>query len=141
MQLLTFPTETPQGCCKMLKGCCLQGFWAHGNLLTSLPDNFGQLSELHTISLAGNCLTALPSSVSGLTKLQDFGLQGNQLTEARAELGCMSKCHSSENHTVRMVLQGTCNSTCPFMFTALMTLFCHLSAIRLSDRGSTCKDL
>lgn len=65
----------------------LQGFWVHGNLLQALPDNFGQLSKLRTVSLAGNRLAELPASISGLVELEDLGLQGNQLTEARSELG------------------------------------------------------
>jgi len=70
---------------------CTQGFWAHGNLLRALPEAFGNLINLHTISLAGNRLGSLPKSISGLTKLQDLGLQGNELTEATAELGSLSK--------------------------------------------------
>ncbi len=69
----------------------IQGFWAHGNLLRALPDNFGNLNKLHTISLAGNRLGSLPKSMSGLVNLKDLGLQGNELTEAPAELGALSK--------------------------------------------------
>ena len=68
-----------------------QGFWAHGNLLRALPDNFGNLNKLHTISLAGNRLGSLPGSISGLVNLKDLGLQGNELAEAPAELGALSK--------------------------------------------------
>ncbi len=78
----------------------IQGFWAHGNLLRALPDKFGNLNKLHTISLAGNRLGFLPKSISGLVNLKDLGLQGNDLTEAPAELGALSKSnpHSTNFH-------------------------------------------
>ena len=78
----------------------IQGFWAHGNLLRALPDNFGNLNKLHTISLAGNRLGSLPKSISGLVNLKDLGLQGNELTEAPAELGALSKLnpHSTTSY-------------------------------------------
>jgi len=72
----------------------IQGFWAHGNLLRALPDNFGNLNKLHTISLAGNRLGSLPKSISALVNLKDLGLQGNELTEAPAELGALSKLNT-----------------------------------------------
>lgn len=73
----------------------MQGFWAHGNLLTSLPESFGELANLHTISLAGNKLTQLPQSISGLVNLRDFGLPGNELTHLSAEMGALSELSSS----------------------------------------------
>lgn len=73
----------------------MQGFWAHGNLLRALPERFGNLNKLRTISLAGNRLGSLPESISGLVKLKDLGLQGNELTEAPAELGALSKLSST----------------------------------------------
>ena len=72
----------------------VQGFWAHGNFLASLPADFGKLVNLHTISLAGNKLANLPKSLSGLVKLRDLGLQGNELSEVPAEMGALSESHS-----------------------------------------------
>lgn len=91
-----------------------QGFWAHGNLLASLPQDFGNLANLHTISLAGNRLKSLPKSISGLINLRDLGLQGNELTEVPAEIGALSElCTLSvQSHCV----------TCDTLFQALP---CH----------------
>ena len=69
----------------------LQGLWVHGNLLSSLPDNLGQLTSLRTLQLVGNRLQALPESISALTQLTDLGLAGNQLTAAPAVLGKLSE--------------------------------------------------
>ena len=75
-------------------------------MLQSLPDDFGQLSKLKTISLAGNRLAKLPASISGLVELQDLGLQGNQLTEARAELGNLSRQPPHHKHRDYSALLG-----------------------------------
>ena len=63
----------------------------HGNLLSSLPSNLGQLTSLRTLQLVGNHLQALPESISALTQLTDLGLAGNQLTAAPAALGNLSE--------------------------------------------------
>ena len=72
--------------------CCIQGIWAHGNLITALPEHIGNLSNLHTISLACNRLEVLHKTISALENLKDFALQGNKLTEAAPELGSLRKC-------------------------------------------------
>lgn len=69
----------------------LQGLWVHGNLLSALPSNLGQLTSLRTLQLVGNRLQALPESISALTQLTDLGVAGNQLTAAPAVLGSLGE--------------------------------------------------
>ena len=90
-----------------------QGFWAHGNMLGSLPQDFGKLTNLQTISLAGNKLTSLPKSISGLVSLRDLGLQGNELSEVPAEIGALSESYTLQCTLVAdlLILEWLCSIT------------------------------
>ena len=70
----------------------------HGNLLSSLPSNLGQLASLRTLQLVGNRLQAVPESISALKQLSDLGLAGNQLTAAPAALGNLSELAAMVSH-------------------------------------------
>lgn len=50
------------------------------NLLTSLPNEIGQLTALNSLILPNNQLTALPETVSQLVSLDDIFLRQNHLT-------------------------------------------------------------
>ena len=50
------------------------------NNLASLPESIGNLSNLQTLNLFNNSLTSLPNSIGNLTKLQTLVLGFNQLT-------------------------------------------------------------
>jgi len=55
--------------------------------LTSVPSEFGQLTNLQTLSLAVNQLTSVPSELGQLTNLEYLHLADNQLTSVPSELG------------------------------------------------------
>ena len=69
----------------------LQGLWLHGNVLTELPQDLGNLVSLETVSLAGNRIGKLPDSVTQLTKLKDLTLSGNLLKDLPSSIGGLGK--------------------------------------------------
>lgn len=52
-------------------------------LLTSLPDNIGDLETLEMLYATGNCFTKLPKSICKLKNLQDLSLGGVMWIEAK----------------------------------------------------------
>ena len=64
-----------------------QGLWLHGNVLKELPEDFGNLKQLETISLAGNQIERLPASLAELKQLKDLSLSGNLLKELPSAIG------------------------------------------------------
>ena len=50
------------------------------DLLSVLPDTFGQLGALKDLYLEQNQLVSLPESISGLVSLETLSLRGNLLT-------------------------------------------------------------
>jgi Leucine-rich repeat (LRR) protein len=56
------------------------------NLLTVLPPEIGQLTNLRRLELGGNQLTALPPEIGQLTNLWRLELGGNQLSALPREI-------------------------------------------------------
>jgi len=48
-------------------------------MLTTLPDNFGELTRLEHLFVSHNQLTTLPDSLGQLTQLREFDVSSNQL--------------------------------------------------------------
>ncbi|KIC72956.1 hypothetical protein DB42_CP00010, partial [Neochlamydia sp. EPS4] len=61
------------------------------NQLTSLPAEIGQLSQLRGLYLNQNQLTALPAGIGQLSQLQTLYLNQNQLTSLPTEIGQLSQ--------------------------------------------------
>jgi len=57
------------------------------NLLTSLPDNFGNLVKLQSLDLGINKLTSLPDNFGNLVKLQSLKLGMNEFTSLPDSFG------------------------------------------------------
>ncbi|MBS0629016.1 MAG: leucine-rich repeat domain-containing protein [Verrucomicrobia bacterium] len=57
------------------------------NLLTSIPIQIGQLSNLLLLGLSSNLLTAIPNQIWQLTNLQCLPLSNNQLTSVPPQVG------------------------------------------------------
>jgi len=51
----------------------------YGNLLTSLPSELFNLTDITVLSLRNNSLTEIPSSITRLPKLSELNIAGNQL--------------------------------------------------------------
>uniref|UniRef100_UPI00398E8490 E3 ubiquitin-protein ligase LRSAM1 isoform X4 n=1 Tax=Pristiophorus japonicus TaxID=55135 RepID=UPI00398E8490 len=51
----------------------------HGNRLTSLPEDMGQLFSLQVLNVEQNQLKSLPSSLATLAQLQTLNLKGNRI--------------------------------------------------------------
>lgn len=51
------------------------------NLLTKLPDEIGQMTDLQVLSLNTNNLSRLPATLTSLTNLKKVSLFGNRFTE------------------------------------------------------------
>ncbi|KAG2455911.1 LRSM1 ligase, partial [Polypterus senegalus] len=72
----------------------------HGNSLTSLPDDIGQLRSLQILNLEKNRLQNLPESIGELGQLQTLNVRGNCLCQLRPALGRLGSLRSldvSEN--------------------------------------------
>ncbi|CAG5118137.1 unnamed protein product [Candidula unifasciata] len=65
----------------------LKYFTANGNELSSLPDDFGDLSNLEEIYLCENKLSSLPESLCKLSKLKVLKLNANCLRKLHSEIG------------------------------------------------------
>ncbi len=61
------------------------------NALTTLPDSFGQLSQLRKCALAGNQLASLPASMKGCQRLELLRISANRLTALPDELLTLPK--------------------------------------------------
>ena len=55
------------------------------NQLVNLPNSFGNLTNLNSLSLEGNQLSSLPKSFSKLTNLYNLNISDNQLNEPERE--------------------------------------------------------
>lgn len=69
----------------------LQEVYLHGNLLTRLPEELGQLEELEKLSVSGNRLTELPKSLSHLVSLKELTAAGNMLEEVPETLSALGQ--------------------------------------------------
>jgi len=58
----------------------------YGNLLTSLPSELFNLTNITVLSLRNNSLTEIPSSITRLPKLSELNIAGNQLESLPWEL-------------------------------------------------------
>ncbi len=58
-----------------------------GNLLTSLPSEIGQLTDLQTLDLSYTQLSSLPSEIGQLAKLERLDLRGNPIPIPPETLG------------------------------------------------------
>jgi Leucine-rich repeat (LRR) protein len=56
-------------------------------LLTSIPEEIGELTALKYLNLSNNRLTAIPEQIEKLTQLQKLNLKKNQLTEIPTQIG------------------------------------------------------
>jgi len=56
-----------------------------GNALVSLPDEFAQLSRLHTVFASNNRLTALPPVLGRLPLLDTLGVKANRIEDVPAQ--------------------------------------------------------
>jgi small GTP-binding protein len=65
-----------------------------GKGLTTLPPEFGQLTNLQTLDLSSNQLSSLPPEFGQLTNLQTLYLFSNQLSSLPPEFGLLSKLKS-----------------------------------------------
>ena len=70
----------------------LEFYWL--NQLTTLPDNFGNLSSLKTLWLFFNQLTSLPESIGNLNSLETFELSWSQITDIPESIGNLSNLKS-----------------------------------------------
>ena len=61
--------------------------YSSGNQLTSLPESFGNLSNLRNLFLEHNQLTSLPKKFGNLNKLHFFFIYNNQLTSLLDSFG------------------------------------------------------
>ena len=100
-------------------------------MLASLPQDFGKLNNLQTISLAGNKLTSLPKSILGLVNLRDLGLQGNELSEVPAEIGALSESYTLQCTLVSdlLILEWLCSIMIywiPLVLACLAKLCCAM---------------
>lgn len=59
--------------------CSLQTFWLDGNLLTSLPEEMGNLQQLSCLGLSFNNFCELPAICEKLVTLDKLALAGNLL--------------------------------------------------------------
>ncbi|MEC7984015.1 MAG: leucine-rich repeat domain-containing protein [Myxococcota bacterium] len=50
------------------------------NRITSLPDRFAQLTDVHTLNLRGNQITEIPTSLGAMRRLKRLYLRDNQIT-------------------------------------------------------------
>lgn len=66
------------------------------NNLASLPESIGNLSNLQTLNLFNNSLTSLPNSIGNLTKLQTLVLGFNQLTSLPTSFSKLSSLKELE---------------------------------------------
>ncbi|XP_067825640.1 E3 ubiquitin-protein ligase LRSAM1 isoform X2 [Heptranchias perlo] len=73
----------------------------HGNRLTSLPEEMGQLLALQVLNVEQNHLKSLPSSLATLAQLQTLNLKGNRirkLPESLSGLRSLRTLDISQNH-------------------------------------------
>lgn len=68
----------------------LKKLWLNDNQLEELPPQLGQLTNLTELNLGHNQLTAVPSRIGQLTNLERLWLNDNQLTQIPPELGQLS---------------------------------------------------
>lgn len=61
------------------------------NHLKELPCSIGRLTRLEALYLNNNALETLPASIGGLTNLRNLYLNGNKLTEVPTCLGNLSQ--------------------------------------------------
>ncbi|XP_067417655.1 E3 ubiquitin-protein ligase LRSAM1 isoform X2 [Emydura macquarii macquarii] len=73
--------------CSLLNLITVKVLDLHGNQLTSLPDDIGQLTYLQVLNLERNLLKSLPQSIGDLAQLQTLNVKGNKLKELPATLG------------------------------------------------------
>jgi len=66
-------------------------FACHCLQLTSLPDDFGKLSQMDALSLHKNSLAQLPPSLSRLRDLSRLSLYENELEEIPPGIGELNK--------------------------------------------------
>uniref|UniRef100_A0A672RX05 E3 ubiquitin-protein ligase LRSAM1-like n=1 Tax=Sinocyclocheilus grahami TaxID=75366 RepID=A0A672RX05_SINGR len=72
----------------------------HENMLTSLPDDIGQLLSLQVLNVEKNHIKQLPDSIGDLRYLQTLNVKGNSLTDIPVSVGRMSSLRTldiSEN--------------------------------------------
>ena len=60
------------------------------NLITSIPNWIGQLSNLSSLDIADNKLSALPDGIGQLSKLSSLSIHNNQLTALPDWIGQLS---------------------------------------------------
>jgi len=63
-----------------------------GNMITSLPPDFGSLVHLQTLDLSYNQMNSLPGSMSKLKKLHTLNFQNNNFTTLTDELALLDSC-------------------------------------------------
>ena len=88
--------EVPQSVVNQIKTSLpnLQDLDLRGNALTSLPEQFGELSSLQTIRLSFNKLNDIPMVLSEFPDLQRLEFSGNMLTQIPDHLSqCTSLKH------------------------------------------------
>lgn len=85
-----------------------------GNLLTGLPESFGQLTGLQHLDLSRNQFTKSPKIIRQLTELLDLDLSNNRLLELSESVGRLvklqrldlfSNCLTALPETIRLLTQ------------------------------------
>ncbi|MFX1537189.1 MAG: leucine-rich repeat domain-containing protein, partial [Promethearchaeota archaeon] len=67
----------------------LKELYLHYNQLNTLPESFGQLQNLRTLFLHSNQLQTLPESFGNLTNLERLSLSHNQLVSLSGSFGVL----------------------------------------------------
>ncbi|MEH2290202.1 COR domain-containing protein, partial [Nostoc sp.] len=97
------------------------------NQLSSLPAEFGQLTNLQSLHLSSNQLSSLPAEFGQLTNLQSLDLNNNQLSSLPAEFGQLTNLQSLDLNNNQL-------SSLPAEFGQLTNLqSLHLSSNQLSS--------
>ena len=91
----------------------LERLWVSHNNLSSIPDQFDQLSNLRELFLHHNALPNLPMPLCGLPNLQILWLSSNQITEVPSEiknLKSLKRLHLDHN-LIDVFPAGICELT------------------------------
>ena len=70
----------------------IQNINLSGNMITTLPPDFGSLVHLETLDLSFNQMSSLPGSMSRLKKLHTLNFQNNNFTTLTDELALLDSC-------------------------------------------------
>lgn len=72
----------------------LQTLYLSTNQLTSLPESIGKLDSLHTLDVSYNHLRSLPATIGQLHQLQILDVTGSELTSLPETIGELQKLQS-----------------------------------------------